>query len=372
MRIEEIDKNFAASKNIPDDIVFYDCFQEPFVINGLCLDNDENIFTRMPLSYKDKTQSEGVKILMHHTSGGRIKFATSSPYIAVTVELPAARSMNHMPATGHSGVDAYVADRGAKNYTYIQTFFPENAVTDTSYTRFLQFGPVDEYKEREVLLNLPLYNGVTSVKIGIKKGEKLFAPVPYGISTPVYFYGSSITQGGCASRPGNSYMGHISRWLDCDFVNLGFSGNAKGEPEMAEYIASKEMSAFVLDYDANAKTVEHLEATHYPFYKTVRESHPDIPIIMISYPKFDKKPSFFSLAKNAYPKDHRWSNVVVLKTYLKAIEEGDENVYYIDGATVFGTEDQDACTVDGCHPNDLGFYRMAKTIYPVLKKALKR
>ena len=101
-------------KNIPDDLVFCDCFSEPFVINGLYLDNEENIFTRMPLSYKDKTDREGVKILMHHTSGGRIKFATSSPYIAVMVELPDVRLMNHMPSTGHPGIDVYVTKRGKK------------------------------------------------------------------------------------------------------------------------------------------------------------------------------------------------------------------------------------------------------------------
>lgn len=371
MKIEEIDKNFAAENKIPEDIVFYDCFQEPIVINGLYLENDEKVFTRLPLSYKEKTDNEGVKRLLHHTSGGRLRFATSSPYLAVYVELPEIVFMGHMPSTGHSGVDVYVAKRGEKDYHYIKTFIPGNDENHPSYTGFCEFEAFDSYEEREVMLNLPLYNGVKSVKIGIKKGTELYAPVNYSIEKPVYYYGSSITQGGCASRPGNTYMGHISRWLDCDFVNLGFSGNAKGEKEMAEYIATKEMSAFVLDYDANAPDSKHLENTHYPFYKTVREKNKDIPIILLSFPRFDKKPGFLSFASKVKSKDQTECNQIIMRTYLKAVDEGDKNVYYIDGSTLFGIEDQDSCTVDNCHPNDLGFYKMAKTVYPVIKKALQ-
>lgn len=372
LKFEDIDKNFAVSNIIPDDIIFCDCFNDPFVINGLYLDDAENIFTRMPFSYKEKTDNEGVKVLLHHTSGGRIKFATSSPYIAVSVELASVELKSHMPATGHSGMDVYVAKKGSKNYKYVKSFFPPNSACDICYTGFLEFNQWDDFNKREVLLNLPLYNGVKSVKVGIKKGEKLYSPVPYAIDTPVYYYGSSITQGGCASRPGNTYMAHISRWLDCDFCNLGFAGNAKGENEMAEYIASKNMSAFVFDYDANAPSVEHYENTHYPFYKIIRDKHPCIPIILLSFPRFDKRPEYLQFGKDTSERDLRVCNQIVLKTYLKALEEGDENIYYIDGATVFGTEDQDACTVDNCHPNDLGFYRMAKAICPVLKKAFRK
>lgn len=369
--IASIDKNFKTDNNMPQDIVFYDSFSEPFCINGLYLKDGKNVFTRLPLSYEKREDiSEGVRALMRDTTGGRIRFATSSPYIAVIVELGRIMNMYNMAPTGHSGIDVYTAKRGEKDFKYIKTFIPSVSEGTLIYTGFLEFNEWDDFIEREVILNLPLYNSVNSVKIGIKDGEKLFPPVPYKIDKPVYFYGSSITQGGCASRPGNSYMAHISRWLDCDFCNLGFSGNAKGEKEIAEFIASNDMSAFVLDYDANAPSVEHLEETHYPFYKIVRDKHPDIPIVIVSYPRFDKRPPFLSVLRDTYTKDQRVCNYIIRKTYLKAIEEGDRNVYYIDGSTLFGTDEYDSCTVDSCHPNDLGFYKMAKTIYPILKKAL--
>lgn len=373
--ISNIDKNFKINFKIPEDTEFYDCFSDPIKIHGLYLDNDENVFTRLPESFMERNDiNDGLKYLMHDTAGGRIRFATDSPYVAVVVELLHVVNMMHMPPTGHSGMDVYTCKMGESNFTYKKTFMPKATMEDGDriYSGLCEFGAYDDYKNHEVMLNMPLYNGLVSVKVGIKKGCSLFSPVPYKIDKPVYFYGSSITQGGCASRPGNTYMSHISRWLDCDFVNLGFSGSAKGEIEIAEYIASREMSAFVLDYDANAPTKEHLLKTHYPFYKTIRDKHPDIPIIIVSYPKFDKRPPFLPYLSDKYTKDQRVCNKIILETYLKAIDEGDENVYYIDGETMYGTEEQDACTVDNCHPNDLGFYKMAKMIYPVLKKSLKK
>ena len=356
---------------MPEDIVFYDSFSEPFCINGLYRAYEEKAFTRLPLSYEKRDDiSEGVRCLMRDTAGGRIRFATTSPYMAVVVELRHIMDMKNMAPTGHSGIDVYTAKRGSKDFKYVKTFVPATEESSLVYTGFLEFNQWDDYEERDVVLNLPLYNGVNEVKIGIKDKEKVFAPTPYAIGKPVYYYGSSITQGGCASRPGNTYMGHISRWLDCDFCNLGFSGNAKGEKEIAKFIASCEMSAFVLDYDANAPSTEHLENTHYPFYKTVRQKHPDIPIVIVSYPRFDKRPPFLSVLSDKYTKDQRECNHIIRNTYLKAIKEGDCNVYFIDGSTLFGPEAYDSCTVDNCHPNDLGFYLMAKTIYPILKKAL--
>lgn len=372
--ISNIDENFKVNNNLPEDIYFYDCFTEPIEINGLYLDNDENVFTRLPERFMERNDiNDALKYLMYDTAGGRIRFATDSPYVAVVVELLHVINMMHMPATGHSGMDIYTCKIGCNDYTYKKTFMPKSTINaeDKVYSGLCELELYDEHKKHEVMLNLPLYNGLVSVKIGIKKGCKLFSPVSYKIDKPVYFYGSSITQGGCASRPGNTYMGYISRWLNIDYVNLGFSGSAKGETEIAEYIASKEMSAFVLDYDANAPSEEHLEKTHYPFYKKIRDSHPDIPIIIISFPRFDKRPFITSLTSNKCTKDQCVCNNIILKTYMKAIEEGDKNVYYIDGSTVFGTEDQDGCTVDNCHPNDLGFYKMAKTIYPVFKKTFK-
>ena len=119
------------------------------------------------------------------------------------------------------------------------------------------------------------------------------------------------------------------------------------------------MTVFVYDYDYNAPSPEHLQATHEPFFQIIRKAHPHLPVIMISK------------CNNNIPESDGPRREIIRRTYLNAVEAGDENVYFIDGLTLFGKEDQDACTVDGCHPNDLGFYRMYKTILPVLRRALK-
>lgn len=174
------------------------------------------------------------------------------------------------------------------------------------------------------------------------------------------YYGSSITQGGCASRPGNSYPAIISRMLNCDYINFGFSGNAKGEDIIVEYMASLNMSVFVCDYDHNTPSTEHLLNTHERLYKKIREGNPELPIVFISKPDFDSNVPLNIQRRN-----------IIYSTYINAINNGDKNVYFIDGESLFKSEGRDSCTVDGCHPNDLGFMRMAETIGYMIKKLIK-
>jgi len=219
--------------------------------------------------------------------------------------------------------------------------------------------PAKDNELTDITINLPLYNGIKNLYIGLKDGSAIEAPMPYAIDKPMIYYGSSITQGGCASRPGNSYNSIISRWMDCDHINLGFSGNGKGEIFMAEYIAGLLMSAFVMDYDHNAPDADYLRATHEPFFKVIRAKQPDLPVIFMSMPNND--PYSASCVER---------RAIVKRTYENAIRAGDRRVYFIGGDSLFGEKDQDACTVDGSHPNDLGFMRMAETIYPVLNNAM--
>ncbi|HML49120.1 MAG TPA: SGNH/GDSL hydrolase family protein, partial [Clostridia bacterium] len=151
----------------------------------------------------------------------------------------------------------------------------------------------------------------------------------------------------------------LARFLDADFVNLGFSGNAKGEPEMARYIAGMEMSAFVLDYDHNTPNPEHLERTHGPFYDIVRQAQPDLPIVLVSSPNSDTL------------KEGTQRRAVIRATYDRALAQGDRKVYYVPGDALLGRDHRECCRVDGTHPNDLGFMRMAETILPALAAALE-
>lgn len=183
-----------------------------------------------------------------------------------------------------------------------------------------------------------------------------------GAALPVVYYGSSITQGACASRPGLAYQAIISRRLDLDFINLGFSGNARAEDTMVEYMASLEMSAFVSDYDHNAPTVDHLRATHLRMYRKIRESHPNIPYIMLSRPDF---------ASHSEADSERRRRVIE-DTFRAAREAGDKRVWYIDGEGIYRGFELDACTVDNDHPTDLGFMKMADAIGRILRRAMRQ
>jgi hypothetical protein len=143
-----------------------------------------------------------------------------------------------------------------------------------------------------------------------------------------------------------------------DYVNLGFSGCGKAEDTMIEYLKVLSTSVFVSDYDYNAPDPEYLRNTHYKLYEAIRQAHPDIPYIMVTKPDHHGTPTDYARRQ------------VVMESYMKARENGDENVYFIDGTMFFAGDEFDAHTVDGCHPNDLGFYRMAKGFYPVLHPLL--
>ena len=359
MDISKIDKNFDIGKNIPvDDVVWYNAVEVPFTLYGGF--HDEEGYYRIPRDIAVAV-SDNVKILNNHTAGIRVRFKTDSPYLAISVKWKAFCPMNHMPASGTSSFDLYkVKDR---LYKYVVPFIvSEHDNSGYSSFRYLNAIEREEYNEGEMadyILNFPLYNPVTELYIGVKEGSKIEKGDTYRNSLPVVFYGSSITQGGCASRPGNAYQNFISRALDMDYVNLGFSGSGKAEDEMIEYIKGLKMSAFVSDYDHNAPTEEYLQNTHYKLYKGIREVYPNLPYVIIS------KPDYNNLRD-------RKRKAIIFETFKRALEAGDKNVYFIDGAMLFAGDERDACTVDGCHPNDLGFYRIAQGILPTLKHILTK
>ena len=350
MKISEIDKNLEVDTKISkDDIVWLDVTNEPFVIYGAA---SLSPFKRMPDEVSVNV-NEGVHALKNNTAGIRARFKTNSPYIAIHAEWNSQCVMPHMPICGISGFDIYEYSNGRQKY--LSTFIPLVS-SKNGYESVKEFGG----EMKEYILNFPLYNSVTKLYIGVKNDSQFEKTSNYSIDKPVVYYGSSITQGGCASRPGNCYQNFISRALDIDYINLGFSGNAKGETTMAEYIANLEMSAFVLDYDHNAPTVEHLANTHYNFYKIIREKNPELPIVMLSRPDYN--------VGNTVDDGRR---SVVMESFVKAKKDGDRNVYFVDGASLFAGDEWFACTVDGTHPNDLGFYRFAQALIPTFETIFK-
>ncbi len=347
MDISKIDKNFDTGAVVSENgLVFRNIMSEEFRIYGVFREDDG--FARMPAQVAAVTSPE-VTVLSRNTAGGRVRFITNSKRIALRVKFSNLTRMAHMAFTGIHGFDIY------DGTTFIKSFVPPIDGVDKGYELLREF---DVAKSRIITINFPLYNSVDEVYIGLDEGATLDAAPDYKIEKPIVYYGSSITQGGCASRPGMSYQAIISRSLDANYINLGFSGSGRGEKSVAEYIASLDMSAFVMDYDYNAQDEEHLKATHKPFFETIRKSHPDIPIIVITAPRYYKN----DVAKRR--------SEIIRQTYLDAKAAGDDNVYFIEGGDLMGDEIRNEGTVDDCHPTDLGFYFMAKGILPYLKKAL--
>ena len=354
MRIEEIDKNLKVEKTLGlDDVIFMDVRRDPFRVYGLYDYKNQPVFRRMPEDIA-KATNDGVYGLHIHTAGGRVRFSTDSPYIAIRCKMQGVTHFPHMPLIGTSGFDLYEHKLGTD--TYIRSFMPPWDMKD-GYESVQHVS--DGKTMHEYTIHFPLYNDVISLEIGLREGSALTGGPDYRDIKPIVYYGSSITQGGCASRPGNAYQNIISARRNIDHINLGFSGSAKGEDVIVEYMAGLDMSVFVCDYDHNAPTPEHLEATHEKLYRTIRAKNPDLPIIFVTKPD------------NLFTEDAGRRRDVVYRTYRKAFEENPRRAAYIDGYALFGVDYRDCCTVDTCHPNDAGFVRMAEVIGAEIDRMLK-
>ena len=347
MKIEQIDENFLKKEYTSSENKH--CYTMPckgFDLYGVFYDEKRQRFMRMDGDVAE-TVGAGVAYLSSHTSGGRIRFSTDSSTIGISVEYSSLDHMPHMPLTGSCGFA--LLEKIGRTYKTVSVFRP-------SYNEERGYTGEVTIKERgvhEYILYFPLYNNVTRLEIYLDKDGTLYEPEKYRDVKPILYYGASIDQGGCASRPDSSYPAILSKWNDVDFINLGFSGNAKGEIVMAEYLTGIDCSMLLMAYDGNAPTPEFLKNTHFPFYQAYRKVKKDIPIVFMSVPCFDNY------------SDSERRREVLIRSYNRARELGDENVYFIDGEKLFGDKDRELCTVEGIHPNDLGFYRIAEYIYRV-------
>lgn len=344
--ITKVDKNFIVDTTInKEDIVFYDVKEKPFDLRGVIFENGK--FRRMPEA-DAAAVSGSIKILHSHTAGGRVRFITDSPYVAINVKYGAQYKMPHCAFTGSIGFDLYVKRDGVESYC--NSFVPTVDIKE-SFEKVIDF---TGNKEREFTINFPTYSEVCELYIGLSDKATVKAPTPYKTDKPFVFYGSSITQGGCSSRPGSCYTALVSRRFDADHINLGFSGSAKAEDAMAEYISRLDMSLFVYDYDYNANNPEQLANTHEKMFKTVRAANPDLPIIIMPRPNYGVT-------------DTDARHKIIKATYDNAVEAGDKNVYFISSRELMADCKYEG-TVDNCHPTDAGFASMAKAVGAVVEK----
>ncbi len=358
--IQEIDKNLSTGDPIrTENVKVYDTLNHPFKTYGLIAPNDkDDKYRRLPEEVA-KSVNYGVFALHANTAGGRIRFATDSEYIAINVEYPTVGKMSHFPLTGSVGFDMYMEFDGVqrKMHTFVPPFKIEDSFSNGIDLKTCSY--YDGKKMHEITINFPPYSEVSKVYVILEDDARVEEPRPYKFEKPVVYYGSSSTQGACASRPGNVYQAILSRRLDCNFVNLGFSGKALGEPQMAEYIANLDMSVFFCDYDYNAPNSEHLRATHANFVKIIRDKNPTLPIICVS-------------RKGDIDLDTDERTEIVRQTVENARENGDKNIYFVDVCgymrdSLIG----DGFSVDRSHPNDLGFWGVANAVEETLKICLE-
>lgn len=335
----------------------FECKDTPIKVFGLMNFYKNGSLMRLPEEVMDLFPQ--LRQYGSRSTGGRICFRTNTKKLYVKLVSKTFIRDYAMPQISSSGLNVFAGER--KRSWFIGNVYPTGAKDTNPYVSETTFDLDGEMKD--ITMFMPKNEVIDNVYIGIDDDAEIEAPTPYENENPVVFYGSSITEGGCASRTGNTYNAFLSRWLNMDYINFGFSGSAKGEPELAEFIATVPMSVFVYDYDYNAPDVEHLARTHEPFFKIIREKNPDLPIIMMSRPNY---------ACN--PEESEKRIAVIRNTYENALENGDKNVYFVCGKTFFEDDDIFACTIDRTHPNDLGFYRMAKEVYktlaPVFEKAV--
>ena len=337
------------------ETVFINALSPLFTLGGIMHPNNNGgEYYRLDAAKKE-TYSKTNAFLAECTSGAQLRFITDSDRIVIKIWLRnPITGMNHFTNRGVYGIDAYVGTGTNRSYvgTQMQTFADSPSYNEGGLG--LGLGT------KEVLINLPLYSGVSKLVIGFPIGAGVAPPAKRTVKNPVAFYGSSITQGGCVSRPGNMYAHILCRALDADCLNLGFSGSALGELSVAEYLGTREMSAFIMDYDYNSPTAESLLQTHAPFFEAFRTRRPDTPVIIVTHPYYEAPTE----------KDEE-RKAIVKATYKSAVKKGDKRVYFVDSEGFFPPEMRDLYSVDNLHPNDLGQFMMAKAILPVLKKALK-
>ncbi len=361
----ELDPNMAIRPANEDGLRFLSPDDAPLRLTGFLFRDRDKVYRRMPLKPAEPF-SPGVENLAWNTAGGQVAFRTDSPRIVLKVKMRGNNVMYHMAQTGTAGFDLYAGEPGRQRFAAVTRF----AAGAPEYTA--QVFKTSRPKMREFTINFPLYAGVESVYIGVDEKAKVEAPTPWADDRPIVIYGTSITQGGCAARPGMAYTNILSRMLNRPVVNLGFSGNGKGEAGVAAEIAKVAAPAmFVLDYDANSGGAEKIAETMPVFIDVLRKSHPTTPILVISRIRPGGEALDYARDEEAPRSAAQAASVKVQRELVeKRRAAGDRNLYFLDGGTVINSEDWDEVTVDGSHPTDYGFALMARSIAPVVAKIL--
>lgn len=325
----------------------YSLFDQPLKVMGIPFFEEKRKLER--LSEEVMKELPHLEDVGRRCAGGRVAFKTNSSVFTVRVTLKTLSVCAGMSLYACQSVQVMLGERrNAQHLGVVSAYDYDTKVFERTFTKSNEL--------EQVTLYFPRAEQLENIEVIVEDDAEVTEPTPYTCKKKVVFYGPSICDGIAASNTTNMYCAILSRWLDFDYYNLG--GHARGELLVADYINTLDMDAFVMDYDHNAPTVEELAERHKPFFDRIREVHPNIPIIMMTRPA------------EVYTEEFKARREVVKRTYDIAVSEGDQNVYFIDGETFYGETDRNLCALDEIHPNDLGLFRMAKVMYPILKEAL--
>ena len=349
----EVDKNMIIASSIDKpDLKLYDTREEPFDLYGFYDTYGQPYFRRVPVEVADNT-NPGVVKLSKESVGGRVRFATDSEYIAIKVDMPIVGRNSHTPLEASAGFDLYEDFPEFGESHFIRSLLPQYKM-EKGYEQVVDVGGG---RMRYYTIDFPVHSCVRNLYVGVQESAKILPGAKYRNNRPIVIYGSSIVHGTGATRPGLVYSNILTRRLNMDVMNLGFSGNAKGEDAIVDYIASLDMSIFVCDYDHNAPNTEHLRSTHQRLYDRFREKQPDTPFIMISRPNTATNPR----------SDPYGRRDVIIDTFRYARAKGDKRVWYIDGESFFLGRNENDCTIDSVHPSDMGYIYMAEGIESTIR-----
>lgn len=327
-------------------------FDFPIKVFGAPFFNTDHTLSRLPNELSDKINKSAMK-LSERCPGARIGFRTNAKKFMIKVSLKTLSVDIGLSIYQCQSLMVLIGDRS--NPVYGGNVFPKDYDSLKFEKTINTFNAGGEMQD--VLIYLPRNEIIEDIIFVFEDEDNIEPPTPYLPIKPIVYYGSSITEGGCAAIM-NGYNAIISNHLNVDYYNFGFSGSAFGECALAEFFASLDMSIFVYDYDHNASNADYLNKTHEKFFKKFRELKPDTPVIMMSMPA------------EIYDEENIKRRDIIKRTFDNALNSGDKNVYFIDGEKHFGDCDRYLCSIDRIHPNEFGFYRMAQNIEPVIKSIL--
>ncbi len=322
----------------------------PLEVHGIPFFDKTGEWYRLPPEITDTIET--LSFTGRRSAGARICFRTDATEFTVKVVLKTLSIDIGLSIYACQSAHVLIGPRH-------DAFFPGHVRPDNYDMKEFQQTFTKSGEMEDITLYVPRNEILDYIEVTVPDDAKVEPPTPYKDIKPIVFYGPSYTEQGNCSTSFVSYTAILCERLNVDHYNMGFSGTARGEAEVAEYIKNIDMSLFVYDYEENAPTVEHLEKTHKPFFDIIRKANPALPIIIVSKMVY------------RYTEEDYKKRDVLKQTYLDAKAAGDENVYFVEGESLFGEVERMLCFMDEIHPNDIGMLMKANGLEPLVKQILK-